>query len=63
MDDEEILRRKGERAALRRAELDQEAVRLAVIVHVRHTETGYDLLPCRGEDRYDARQPGSCDNY
>lgn len=37
-------------------QLDEAAVRLAVIAHVRHTETDYDLLLGRGEDRHDARR-------
>ena len=36
-------------------QLDEEAVRLAVIAHVRHTETDYDSLLVQGMDRYDAR--------
>ena len=35
--------------------LDEEAVRLAVIAHIRHTETDYDLMLTRGHDRLDAR--------
>jgi hypothetical protein len=45
--------RVGRSAAARR--LDDEAVRLAVVAHVRHRETGYDELLARGEDRQDAR--------
>ena len=36
--------------------LDEDAVRLAVIAHVRHRETEYDSLLGQGIDRYDARQ-------
>jgi hypothetical protein len=35
--------------------LDEEAVRLAVIAHVRHGETPYDELLASGWDRHDAR--------
>lgn len=35
--------------------LDEKAVRLAVIAHVRHVETRYDELMARGHDRWDAR--------
>lgn len=35
--------------------LDEEAVRLAVIAHIRHTRTGYDRLLSAGWDRHDAR--------
>ncbi len=37
-------------------QLDEDAVRLAVIAHVRHVETDYDTLLGRGVDRYDARR-------
>ena len=40
-------------AAARR--LDDEAVRLAVVAHVRHRETPYDRLLADGEDRQVAR--------
>lgn len=36
-------------------EFDEDAVRLAVIAHVRHTETDYDRLLTRGCDRFAAR--------
>jgi len=36
-------------------ELDAEAVRLAVIAHVRHSETNYDQLLSQGYERRDAR--------
>ncbi len=36
--------------------LDEEAVRLAVIAHVRHSETSYDELLVAGRDRYEARR-------
>ncbi|WP_408648048.1 DUF2293 domain-containing protein [Thiocapsa bogorovii] len=35
--------------------LDPEAIDLAVIAHIRHTETPYDDLLLRGHDRHDAR--------
>ena len=35
--------------------LDEEAVRLAVLAHVRHRETPYDALLARGYDRWEAR--------
>jgi len=35
--------------------LDEDAIRLAVVAHVRHAETGYDRLLLRGVDRRDAR--------
>lgn len=34
---------------------NEEAIRLAVIAHIRHTKTKYDELISRGYDRYDAR--------
>ena len=37
-------------------QLDESAVRLAVIAHVRHEETDYDELLGRGSDRHDARR-------
>jgi len=37
-------------------QLDEDAVRLAAIAHVRHVETVYDTLLGRGVDRYDARR-------
>lgn len=36
-------------------QLDDEAIQLAVAAHVRHTETNYDDLLCRGVDRFEAR--------
>jgi hypothetical protein len=36
-------------------EMDEQAVRLAVIAHIRHNETNYDELLGRGWERYDAR--------
>jgi hypothetical protein len=36
-------------------DLDEEAVRLAVKAHIRHTETSYDELLANGYDRWDAR--------
>jgi hypothetical protein len=35
--------------------LDEDAVRLSVIAHIRHTETNYDELLAKGCDRWDAR--------
>jgi hypothetical protein len=35
--------------------LDEEAVRLAVIAHIRHRETDYDRLLARGYERHEAR--------
>lgn len=35
--------------------LDEHAVRLAVVAHIRHTETQYDILLARGYDRWEAR--------
>jgi hypothetical protein len=35
--------------------LDEEAVRLAVIAHIRHRETDYDRLLSRGYERHEAR--------
>jgi hypothetical protein len=45
--------RVGRSAAAKR--LDEEAVRLAVVAHIRHTETDYDALLIKGYDRQDAR--------
>jgi hypothetical protein len=45
--------RVGRSAAARR--LDDEAVRLAVVAHVRHRETTYDEMLAGGEDRHEAR--------
>ena len=36
--------------------LDEKAVRLAVIAHIRHTETPYDELLVRGYERWEARE-------
>jgi hypothetical protein len=36
--------------------LDEQAVRLAVVAHVRHVETGYDVLLMRGWGRTEARR-------
>ncbi len=36
-------------------DLDESAVRLAVIAHIRHAETDYDELLAQGLDRWDAR--------
>jgi len=36
--------------------LDEEAVRLAVVAHVRHLETPYDDLLAAGRDRHEARR-------
>ena len=45
--------RVGRSAAAKR--LDEEAVQLAVVAHVRHDETHYDELLARGVERRDAR--------
>ena len=45
--------RVGRSAAAKK--LDEEAVHLAVIAHIRHTETDYDLLLARGYERSEAR--------
>ena len=37
-------------------QLDEDAIHLAVIAHVRHEETDYDTLLGGGMDRYEARQ-------
>lgn len=36
--------------------LEAEAIRLAVIAHIRHTETTYDDLLARGNERWEARE-------
>ena len=36
--------------------LDEEAVRLSVIAHIRHNETNYDELLAEGYDRWEARE-------
>jgi hypothetical protein len=46
--------RVGRSAAAKK--LDEEAIRLAVIAHVRHEETDYDALLGQGIHRYDARR-------
>ena len=45
--------RVGRSAAAKR--LDDEAVRMAVVAHMRHAETEYDRLLARGLERFDAR--------
>jgi hypothetical protein len=45
--------RVGRSAAAKR--LDEQAVQLAVVAHVRHEETRYDELVARGVERWDAR--------
>jgi hypothetical protein len=35
--------------------LEENAVRLAVIAHIRHTETSYDKLLAKGFERHEAR--------
>jgi hypothetical protein len=45
--------RVGRSAAAKK--LDEEAVRLAVVAHIRHIETDYDTLLAAGYDRQDAR--------
>jgi hypothetical protein len=42
------------RSALAKS-LDKEAVRLAVIAHIRHRETEYDKLLARGHGRWESR--------
>ena len=37
-------------------EFDEQAVRLAVTAHIRHTETKYDTLLLKMYDRFDARE-------
>jgi len=51
--DIEVRERRREREAAKR--FDEEAVRLAVVAHIRHTETEYDTLLASGYDRWDAR--------
>jgi hypothetical protein len=46
--------RVGRTAAAR--ELDEQALRLAVVAHIRHAHTSYDNLLLRGHDRADARE-------
>jgi len=36
--------------------LDEQAILLAVVAHIRHVETQYDLLLMNGWDRFDARE-------
>jgi hypothetical protein len=36
--------------------LDAEAVKLAVVAHIRHVETDYDVLLTKGYERYEARE-------
>lgn len=36
-------------------ELDENAIRLAIVAHIRHRRTPYDRLLATGHDRYDAR--------
>ena len=54
MADIEVRERRREREAAKR--FDEEAVRLAVVAHIRHTETEYDTLLAKGYDRWDARE-------
>jgi hypothetical protein len=35
--------------------LDREAIRLAVVAHIRHNETDYDDLLAKGYERWEAR--------
>ncbi len=49
----EELGRIGRSAAAK--SLDEEAVRLAVIAHIRHAETNYDELLAMGYERREAR--------
>ena len=41
--------------------LDEQAVRLAVTAHIRHTETNYDDLLLRGFERREARSTVQAD--
>ena len=50
----EPLGRVGRSAAAKT--LDERAVRLAVIAHVRHDKTSYDKLLAEGCDRHEARR-------
>ena len=43
--------------------LDEEAVRLAIIAHIRHAETNYDLLLAQGFNRQEARAMIESDVY
>jgi hypothetical protein len=45
--------RVGRSAAAKR--LDEEAVRLAVLAHIRHAETPYDAFLAQGFERWEAR--------
>lgn len=36
-------------------EFSEETIRLAVMVHIRHAKTDYDLLLSKGYDRWDVR--------
>ncbi|CAG0972410.1 hypothetical protein ANRL3_01584 [Anaerolineae bacterium] len=45
--------RVGRSAAAKK--LDESAIRLAVIAHIRHAETQYDILLANGYDRHEAR--------
>jgi hypothetical protein len=45
--------RVGRSAAAR--SFDEDAIRLAVMAHVRHAETQYDSFLARGDDRWEAR--------
>ncbi len=49
--------RVGRSAAAKR--LDEAAVQMAVVAHVRHEETRYDELLARGVERWDARDRSS----
>jgi hypothetical protein len=51
--------RVGRSAAARR--LDEQAVRMAVIAHIRHAETAYERLLAHGYDRWDARAQVAAD--
>ncbi len=44
-------------------DFDENAVRLAVMAHARHTETRYDDLLSKGVDRWDAREQVKDDVY
>jgi len=59
LSDSEVRKRRREREASRRAEIDQKyiesTVRLAVTAHIRHAETQYDTLLAEGYEREFAR--------
>jgi hypothetical protein len=50
-----ILKKRGKNPGVCQAVLDESAINLAVVAHVRHTMTDYDELLSRGKDRFEAR--------